>query len=106
MFNRNSQYGVRKENMPNPAETDTSITAFFSRGGGGGGNNNVKETRGRQPTKKSRPHSWHSTIQKGLARARSRSMGRDKEKDKLKRASAALTHGKYFIFQLLKKSIY
>ncbi len=97
MFNRNSQYGVRKENMTNPAETDTSITAFFSRGGGGGGNNNVKETRGRQQTKKSRPHSWHSTIQKGLARARSRSMGRDKEKDKLKRASAALTHGKYFI---------
>ena len=41
-----------------------------------------------------RPHSWHSTLQRGLARARSRSLGRDREKDKAKRASSALNHGK------------
>ena len=47
MFSRNSQYGTRRENTPNPAETDNSITAFFTRGGGGGG-----EKRGRDTTKK------------------------------------------------------
>ena len=83
MFNRNSQYGVRKEGTPNPSEGDGAITAFFTR-----------KDRGRATTKKSRPHSWHSTIQKGLARARSRSMGRDRDKEKAKRASTALSHGK------------
>ena len=47
----------------------------------------------RASVKKSRPHSWHSTIQKGLARARSRSSGREKERDKAKRASSALNPG-------------
>ena len=47
----------------------------------------------RASTKKSRPHSWHSTLQKGLARARSRSSGREKERDKAKRASSALNTG-------------
>ena len=47
----------------------------------------------RASVKKSRPHSWHSTIQKGLARARSRSSGREKERDKAKRASSALNTG-------------
>ena len=52
------------------------------------------ERRGsRASMKKSRPHSWHSTLQKGLARARSRSSGREKERDKLKRASSALNSG-------------
>ena len=47
----------------------------------------------RASVKKSRPHSWHSTLQKGLARARSRSSGRERERDKLKRASSALNSG-------------
>jgi hypothetical protein len=46
----------------------------------------------RASVKKSRPHSWHSTLQRGLARARSRSGGREREKDRAKRASSAL-HG-------------
>ena len=50
----------------------------------------------RASTKKSRPHSWHSTIQRGLARARSRSSGREKERDKAKRASSALNTGQYY----------
>ena len=55
------------------------------------------ERRGsRASMKKSRPHSWHSTLQKGLARARSRSSGREKERDKLKRASSALNSGIHF----------
>ena len=49
----------------------------------------------RASVKKSRPHSWHSTIQKGLARARSRSSGREKERDKAKRASSALNPGQW-----------
>ena len=49
----------------------------------------------RASVKKSRPHSWHSTIQKGLARARSRSSGREKERDKAKRASSALNPGQF-----------
>ena len=64
-------------------------------------NNNAEEVGGgvkrvgRGSEKKSRPHSWHSTLQRGLARARSRSSGRqDKEaRDKQKRASSALDKG-------------
>lgn len=93
MFSRNSQYGTRRENTPNPAETDTSLSTFFTR--------SADKRSGRASTKKSRPHSWHSTIQKGLARARSRSLGRDKEKDRVKRASSALTSGKYIINLIL-----
>ena len=112
VFSRNSQYGTRRE-TPTPAlnnndnkaavqetaantsasgaaaanTTTTSITSFFSRAAD-------RQRTGRSSIKKCRPHSWHSTIQKGLARARSRSLGRDRDKDRAKRASSALTTGK------------
>ena len=98
MFSRNSQYGTRRENTPNPAETDTSLSTFFTR--------SADKRSGRASTKKSRPHSWHSTIQKGLARARSRSLGRDKEKDRIKRASSALTSGKYILLLFLPVNMF
>jgi hypothetical protein len=113
VFSRNSQYGARRETsttvlnnndktsgplepLPPPsgapapptATTTTTITSFFSRAAD-------RQRSGRSSVKKSRPHSWHSTIQKGLARARSRSLGRgDREKDRAKRASSALVPGK------------
>ncbi len=46
----------------------------------------------------SRPHSWHSTLQKGFQRARSRSSGRGDQNAKNHRASAASlanTNGHY-----------
>jgi len=56
----------------------------------------LKRTSNRSTLKKSRPHSWHSTLQKGFQRARSRSSGRG-EKNRAA-ASSALTpsqkHGK------------
>ena len=113
VFSRNSQYGARRETSTTvlnnndkhnsgpleplpppsgapapPATTTTTITSFFSRAAD-------RQRSGRSSVKKSRPHSWHSTIQKGLARARSRSLGRgDREKDRAKRASSALVPGK------------
>ncbi len=112
VFSRNSQYGARRETSTTvlnnndkgsgpleplpppsgapapPTTTTTTITSFFSRAAD-------RQRSGRSSVKKSRPHSWHSTIQKGLARARSRSLGRgDREKDRAKRASSALVPGK------------
>lgn len=48
----------------------------------------------------SRPHSWHSTLQRGFQRARSRSSGRDSkaERDRAKhhhRSSASMLSGPY-----------
>ncbi len=114
VFSRNSQYGNRREatataalnnnDKTEPAannnnggsaiataatsSTTTALSSFFSRA-------TDRQRTGRSSVKKCRPHSWHSTIQKGLARARSRSLGRgDREKDRAKRASSALTTGK------------
>jgi hypothetical protein len=70
------------------ATPTTAITSFFSRAAD-------RQRTGRSSVKKSRPHSWHSTLQKGLARARSRSLGRgEREKERAKRASSALTSGR------------
>ena len=40
-------------------------------------NSMFKRTSSRSTMKKNRPHSWHSTLQKGFNRARSRSKGRE-----------------------------
>ena len=64
---------VRRE----PAE-ERAEGSFFSR------------STARGSLRKCRPHSWHSTLQRGLARARSRSQGREREKDRAKRASSAI----------------
>lgn len=46
----------------------------------------------RSMLKKSRPHSWHSTLQKGFNRARSRSSGRDNNNRNDIRQHRASTH--------------
>lgn len=40
--------------------------------------------------KKARPHSWHSNLQKGFQRARSRSSGRDKDNGKAQNRSSTI----------------
>ena len=97
MFSRNFHHGSKSrdgtpfsETSPfkhnGAAEQDAPTNSFFNRA------NDKRD--GRASMKKSRPHSWHSTLQRGLARARSRSSGREKEKDRVKRASSALNAGK------------
>ena len=91
--NGNSRFSVNLNSTNSSLNNNSSVVANNNaeEGGGGGG---VKRV-GRGSEKKSRPHSWHSTLQRGLARARSRSSGRqDKEaRDKQKRASSALDKG-------------
>ena len=50
----------------------------------------------RRIPKKNRPHSWHSTLQRGFQRARSRSSGRDKNRQSTTdiRASVGAAGGK------------
>ena len=96
MFSRNSNSGnVKSRDKSSLVESPARYSTTFN-------NNNTVTTElvvpgerrsSRASMKKSRPHSWHSTLQKGLARARSRSSGREKERDKLKRASSALNSG-------------
>ena len=97
MFSRNFQHGSKSrdgtpftENSPykynGAAEQESQTNSFFTRAS--------DKRDSRASMKKSRPHSWHSTLQRGLARARSRSSGREKEKDRVKRASSALNAGK------------
>jgi hypothetical protein len=112
VFSRNSQYGTRRETATQPLNNNDKVavveTAVNSSGGGSGTTPTTsissffsratdRQRTGRSSMKKSRPHSWHSTIQKGLARARSRSLGRDREKERAKRASSALTTGKIWV---------
>ena len=89
--NGNSRFSVNLNSSLNNNSSVVANNNAEEEGGGGGG---VKRV-GRGSEKKSRPHSWHSTLQRGLARARSRSSGRqDKEaRDKQKRASSALDKG-------------
>ena len=104
MFSRNSNSGNVKSRDKSSLGDTTNSPARYSTTFN---NNNTvttelvvaepMERRGsRASMKKSRPHSWHSTLQKGLARARSRSSGRERERDKLKRASSALNSGIHF----------
>ena len=98
MFSRNFHHGSKSrdgtpftENSPykynnGAGEQESPANSFFTR------SNDKRDSRASM--KKSRPHSWHSTLQRGLARARSRSSGREKEKDRVKRASSALNAGK------------
>ena len=98
MFSRNFHHGSKSrdgtpftENSPykynnGAAEQESPANSFFTRA------HDKRDSRASM--KKSRPHSWHSTLQRGLARARSRSSGREKEKDRVKRASSALNAGK------------
>ena len=94
--NGNSRFSVNLNSTNSSLNNNSSVVANNNaeEGGGGGG---VKRV-GRGSEKKSRPHSWHSTLQRGLARARSRSSGRqDKEaRDKQKRASSALDKGEHW----------
>ena len=110
MFSRNSGAGARTRDRDKTDNCAASPCRFSVNLNNVNNNNNSGETAGeaagsmfsraagdkrdsRASVKKSRPHSWHSTIQKGLARARSRSSGREKERDKAKRASSALNPG-------------
>ena len=80
MFSRRGEGGAGREAAAAPAPN------MFNRA--------TAATRdGRASVKKLRPHSWHSTLQRGLARARSRSAGRERERDRVKRASSALNSG-------------
>lgn len=94
--NGNSRFSVNLNSTNSSLNNNSSVVSNNNaeEGGGGGG---VKRV-GRGSEKKSRPHSWHSTLQRGLARARSRSSGRqDKEaRDKQKRASSALDKGEHW----------
>ncbi len=49
----------------------------------------LKRSSNRSTMKKSRPHSWHSTLQRGFQRARSRSSGRG-ERNRAAVANAAM----------------
>ena len=101
MFSRNTNHGnVKSREKPSQGDNGNPQARYSTTFN----NNNTVTTevvvvepgerRGsRASMKKSRPHSWHSTLQKGLARARSRSSGRERERDKLKRASSALNSG-------------
>ena len=102
MFSRNSNSGnVKSRDKTSLGDTTNSPARYSTTFN----NNNTVTTEvvvmagpgerrdSRASVKKSRPHSWHSTLQKGLARARSRSSGRERERDKLKRASSALNSG-------------
>ena len=110
MFSRNSGTGARTRDRDKTDNCAASPFRFSVNLNNVNNNNNSGENAGeaagsmfsraagdkrdsRASVKKSRPHSWHSTIQKGLARARSRSSGREKERDKAKRASSALNPG-------------
>ena len=111
MFSRNSGAGARTRDRDKTDNCAASPCRFSVNLNNVNNNNNSSEERSggeqgsmfsrasgekrdsRASVKKSRPHSWHSTIQKGLARARSRSSGREKERDKAKRASSALNPG-------------
>lgn len=54
----------------------------------------LKRTSNRSTLKKSRPHSWHSTLQKGFQRARSRSSGRgERNRDAAAAAASSSTSG-------------
>ena len=97
MFSRNTNHGnVKSREKPSQGDNGNPQARYSTTFN----NNNTvttelvvpEERRGsRASMKKSRPHSWHSTLQRGLARARSRSSGR--ERDKTKRASSALNSG-------------
>jgi hypothetical protein len=50
----------------------------------------LKRSSNRSTMKKSRPHSWHSTLQRGFQRARSRSSGRG-ERNRAAAANATAT---------------
>ena len=50
----------------------------------------LKRSSNRSTMKKSRPHSWHSTLQRGFQRARSRSSGRG-ERNRAAAANATVT---------------
>ena len=103
MFSRNSNSGnnVKSRDKTSLADTANSPARYSTTFN----NNNTVTTEvvvvagpgerrdSRASVKKSRPHPWHSTLQKGLARARSRRSGRERERDKLKRASSALNSG-------------
>ena len=52
----------------------------------------MKRSSNRSTMKKSRPHSWHSTLQRGFQRARSRSSGRG-ERNRDVAAAASATNG-------------
>ena len=104
MFSRNSAAARDREAAPDNGNSRFSVNLNSSLNNNSSvvANNNAEEEGGggvkrvgRGSEKKSRPHSWHSTLQRGLARARSRSSGRqDKEaRDKQKRASSALDKG-------------
>ena len=90
-FTENSPFKQLNNNgsasMTRDQDCSSPTNSFFSRGA-----NDKRDSRASM--KKSRPHSWHSTLQRGLARARSRSSGREKERDRVKRASSALNSGK------------
>ena len=100
MFSRNNNHAAVKSNSQARYSTtfnnnNTVTTELVVEPG---------ERRGsRASMKKSRPHSWHSTLQKGLARARSRSSGRERERDKMKRASSALNSGNQSCQQLSRE---
>jgi hypothetical protein len=53
----------------------------------------LKRTSNRSTLKKSRPHSWHSTLQKGFQRARSRSSGRGERNRAAAAAASSSTPG-------------
>jgi hypothetical protein len=51
----------------------------------------MKRSSNRSTMKKSRPHSWHSTLQRGFQRARSRSSGRGERNRDVVTAAAGAT---------------
>ena len=53
----------------------------------------LKRSSNRSTMKKSRPHSWHSTLQRGFQRARSRSSGRGERNRAAAANSTAPTNG-------------
>jgi len=94
---RNSYYDVPQ------GSKSTNVTKNGAKGDAKNGDESptlMKRTSNRSTMKKSRPHSWHSTLQRGFQRARSRSSGRgEKNRDAVAAANGQKQNGKkYFMF--------
>jgi len=62
----------------------------------------MKRTSNRSTMKKSRPHSWHSTLQRGFQRARSRSSGRgEKNRDLVAAANSQKQNGRVTFYPII-----
>ena len=89
---RNSYYEAPqslKSSTTNVSAKNVVVAKPDAKNGGGDESPTLlKRTSNRSTMKKSRPHSWHSTLQRGFQRARSRSSGRGERNRDIAAAAA------------------